>query len=930
MKKLLMLTVLSAMLPLAAADRGMTVEATPSGFLIHGEGADLSTMTSVIVCVPPFRDKHFYNITDELEFVNTPERAEIIQKGPTDKVKIADYSVTRSGDSLVLRLEAKLNTPDPTDLENTVLVIPEYLLAGSTFHAVLADGTRQAGFIPLNYEGEPEVRHVFEKAVKATFDTRFGTFSFETLKGPASTLGDRRAVLFEERRCFWLGHLAAMNQKEPYVSEIKLTFTPPADRKISEPLVSSGKVKVSEENSVVWDYKPPRPLLPAPKAVEFYSGKYFDTSKGYKLSSNVNDAWLDRALRGLSANGQGGLNSDSDKIIRVEIGSGEGKLIPPENPEGYLLSVEENEIKLFARTPRGAFYGIQTLHGLFEPGKGFRCALVRDWPDFQMRAVHFMLPDRDALPLLSRIITEVMVPMKMNTLIIECEFVHWECIPNLHVPWGMPKADCEALVKLCEENYIDPIPLLQTLSHTPWLFSNKQNLDMCEDTRNPYCYFTSHPGLYPLMTKVLDEVMETFHHPKYIHIGHDELYTWAEYPCRPESKAIGTPKLVYDDVMWYYNYAKKRNAKIMMWHDIFVTREESPENGHGGGHPDWADTIRPALPRDIVFCVWRYESGTTRFVDLENLAAEGFEVAGSSWFANNNVERLTRHTKTVGGLGMISTTWIYPIVDKKDGSKIESGCFDALEKWFIQLAPYVRSGCWSWNCSDDLNKFDGKAVFDDLLEPTRFGAAIGAGLPLTEGAPGNSGGRLVNISSAANVAITKKFNPFLDGSLYGFDSLKPGVMRAGRVDFDLPERDGALAAVALKSRLNPGCPGAVELELGGVKAAALYFLHTAIGVQPKPKEPVAEYVLTYADGASAVLPVRYQREVSPPEEDVNYLLSTGNRLNWKDGKQDMSMWFAAYANPFPDKAIAKITVRAVGKNYPFYLFGVTLGDHVIK
>lgn len=67
----------------------------------------------------------------------------------------------------------------------------------------------------------------------------------------------------------------------------------------------------------------------------------------------------------------------------------------------------------------------------------------------------------------------------------------------------------------------------------------------------------------------------------------------------------------------------------------------------------WIRSVR-ICPRDIVFCVWRYAGKTTEFLDLEHLAAEGFEVMGSSWFEINNVERLTLETKRVGGLGMIS------------------------------------------------------------------------------------------------------------------------------------------------------------------------------------------------------------------------------------------------------------------------------------
>ena len=94
--------------------------------------------------------------------------------------------------------------------------------------------------------------------------------------------------------------------------------------------------------------------------------------------------------------------------------------------------------------------------------------------------------------------------------------------------------------------------------------------------------------------------------------------------------------------------------------------------------------------------------------------------------------------------------------------------------------------------------------------------------------------------------------------------------------------------------------------------------------EPKPGETLAVYNLVYTDGSEAALPVRYQREAASPEEEVNYSLSTGNRLHWNDGGQEMSMWCAEYANPFPERGIARIELRGTEREYPFYLFGVTL------
>ena len=75
---LLLLGVVLTAFSLAGAE-SLKVDATRRGFLIKSENADITTMTSVIVCVPPFREKHFYNVTDDIDLVNTGDRAAIIQ-----------------------------------------------------------------------------------------------------------------------------------------------------------------------------------------------------------------------------------------------------------------------------------------------------------------------------------------------------------------------------------------------------------------------------------------------------------------------------------------------------------------------------------------------------------------------------------------------------------------------------------------------------------------------------------------------------------------------------------------------------------------------------------------------------------------------------------------------------------------------------------
>lgn len=879
----------AAVLVLASGAAALEAVATRHGFEMGCAEAQVSNMTSVIVCVPPFREKHFYNVADPVELINSADAAEIVQTGDKTEVEIKEYSVRPSaGGSLLLALTAELRIDDPTDLENTLLVTPDYLLSGADFTAVTAKGERIVGVVPARFEGAPRIVHIVEDAVKAEFRNKLGTLTLEVVTGPGFTVGDRRGVMFEQRRGFWIGHQVAMKRGEPYQSVVRLAYVPSPDLVYAEPENRGGKPAFAHRADAATDYNPPLPLLPVPKSIVWHDG-VFSPGRNLALSVSCDDPRLRRA---------------AEKFASALPEAGGGKLdmtvVPGMAGEAYTLTVTPSGAAVAAGSARAAFYALQTLKAL-RVEAGFRCAEISDSPDFQLRAVHYMLPDRDSYKLLSRMVEDVMVPMKFNTLILECEFVQWESIPELNMKWGMSKADCEKLIALCEENFITPVPLLQTLSHVPWLFQNGMNRDLAEDLRNPYCYYTGNPRLYPMMEKLLDEIMDTFHNPEYIHIGHDELYTWAEFPCQPESKAKGAPLIVLEDVMWYYNYAKKRNAGIMMWHDAFVTPVECEENGHGGGSPGWVDRIRPFLPRDIVFCAARYSGKPSEFLDIRNLAAEGFAISGASWFEPDNVENLAMALKASGALGQISSTWIYPEMDGE--GKIVTGSFDALEKWFCQLAPYVRTGAWSWNCDPAVNRFSGGEVFDDLLERSRN--------------TGTRSGTLIDLSGCANLAFAGGSKPLLTGELYGIDAIGSVPVRAGRVLFK-----PCAAAVAVKSRLTPRFPEQVTIPVDGMKCSRFNFLHTAVGIQPLPETAVAEYVVTYADGTAVSLPARYQREVAPPEEEVNYPLSTGNSVRLPGGGR---IWYAAYENPHPGKELRSITLKPTG-NHPFLLLAVTLED----
>lgn len=119
----------------------------------------------------------------------------------------------------------------------------------------------------------------------------------------------------------------------------------------------------------------------------------------------------------------------------------------------------------------------------------------------------------------------------------------------------------------------------------------------------PFAFNTSHPNLYPMLERLFDEVVEVFGQTRFFHVGLDELFLFGQFPYRKETARKGVQNVVYDHIMWCYNYARKHNMQLMLWQDIFVTKEESPENGSGGAPHFYRRTAQKITQRYYLYRV---------------------------------------------------------------------------------------------------------------------------------------------------------------------------------------------------------------------------------------------------------------------------------------------------------------------------------------
>lgn len=563
--------------------------------------------------------------------------------------------------------------------------------------------------------------------------------------------------------------------------------------------------------------------------------------------------------------------------------------LTPDKPEGYALWVEPSGAAVVGFDALGAYRGVQTLRQLLTPS-GFRFAQVRDYPAFPVRMAMIYL-DKD-----SARVNDVLVPMlaklKFNQVLVMADYVQWNSSRGLWHPSGASRAEAERVARLIREHGMEPIPLIELLGHSQWLFYNPQsgkydgNKDLWADpeAQNPYAYDPLVPRVYEVVLPILGEAVEVFK-PKYVHIGHDEVAANNRFPAKPEGIAAGLPKLFVDDTVRLYNYLKSLGVGTMIWHDVAFSEA-------------YRDQIAPALPKDIVVAYWNYSAAADHPL-LGTIRGLGFPALGASWYSPGNPQSIAQAALRYGSLGVLQTRW--------SGYFGNATMFDGQAE---QAVAYWAAASSFWNPTQPIPS-DLSLRYRDAWQPQSF-------IPLP--------GKLVDLS----VAVTRRLSDpdetqwVQKGPTTDLSKLPTGFVQLG------PYRFHISGAVMLKGSRPAASdlPSSLTLEFPpGLKAKALVFLHTTGWATTLKNERIGSYTLTYADGSKATLPLEYGRHLTTWTDTTPRTLVYEPvwRGQTPDGLE-VGLSALLWNHPKPDAEIRSLTLESTGGAANLSLIGLTLLD----
>jgi hypothetical protein len=606
----------------------------------------------------------------------------------------------------------------------------------------------------------------------------------------------------------------------------------------------------------------------------------------------------------------------------------------PERQEGYTLKVEAQGATILAADRRGLIHGVETLLQLLtlsDQAPAAAPCLIQDAPRMPFRGVHLFLPARDQIEYTKRLIRYLLVPMKLNTIFLELAGgMRFDRRPEISETWErnnqlasegkappvphgevcgggwITKAEVKDLVDYARSYGIEVIPEIQSLSHVQYLTMTYPEIaEKPAENGYPDSYCPLLPESRKIVFDMIDEVIDLLGPLRYIHMGHDEVYTMAE--C-PRCKGKPRDELYAHDVNAIHDYLQSKGVGMMVWADML-----QPWQHYAG------QNTAALIPKDIVMLefVWYFRT----WADTEDILLEnGFQVIFGNCYSSH-FTRYERRTSKEGVIGTQVSVWAG--TNEEDMGRLGK-IYDLI---------YSANTSWSAYCQDELRWTFHRRIVD--LLPGIRSRLRGLSAPLRPRAES-----LEPIDLQTHLTAPRRD---LTGSRGGYDltGLPTGETILHGLPFYLG--DGMILVENRQARARAHLEQITISK--GSKASALVFAHTCTSMGPVGREigtrkPIARYTVQYADGTAQTIDVVFGYHVA--EWNRRHGAPLGHRAHrhagyvatyavdplWQ-GKsargEDVTLYGMEWANPYPEKEVRFVRIASLdnGTNASVIVAGIT-------
>ncbi|MBE5775139.1 MAG: hypothetical protein E7337_14635 [Clostridiales bacterium] len=323
--------------------------------------------------------------------------------------------------------------------------------------------------------------------------------------------------------------------------------------------------------------------------------------------------------------------------------------------DAYRIASDGKTVRIEAEKLRAALYACYMLLQYSEENGGMLpVGEIECTPRCDFRSLKLYLPSPDKLEEFDRVI-DIACRYRVNTILLELGGgMEYKRHPEINAAWieyckdmttypqrandvqnscpwdknsihfenaggqVLSQDTVRRLVKYCRDRGLDVIPEQPTLSHSDYILCAHPEFAERDNDPYPDAYCPNHPGIYPLVFDLMDEVIEVFD-PEIIHIGHDEYYSIGVCP-RCQGK---TGEEIYaGDVTRIHDYLAEKGIKTMIWAEKLLDAVTPQGIRYGGSEKVVRDEtgnitfFRLAtwkaidmIPKDVVCMHWYWGIG---------------------------------------------------------------------------------------------------------------------------------------------------------------------------------------------------------------------------------------------------------------------------------------------------------------------------------
>lgn len=444
------------------------------------------------------------------------------------------------------------------------------------------------------------------------------------------------------------------------------------------------------------------PIIPTPKFVKPLAGD-FQVNKNIVLEirtsveENISSVELIQKSFEDFHNISAAIKSKGNIIVSLIGDEEQDHIIKNLGSEGYVLRIKSDKIELKANTPQGIYYATQSFIQLLEKADGKLPGVeIIDYPDMKVRGISDDISRGQVSNLdnFKKIISHI-ARYKMNTYMPYIEdMLEFDNYPTIGKNRGaLTKAEVKEILAFAKKNFVEVIPIFQTLGHYENILSQDEFLKYAEFP-GAASLNVSNDSTYIFLEDLLKEVFALFP-SEYFHMGADE--SW-DVGLGASKKLVDETNIAVVHANHYkkvYDICKKYNKKVMMYGDILLD------------HPE----ILSLIPKDIIIVDWHYRADED-YLSTKTIRNAGFDylVSPSVWnftstFPVNinslpNIKYLVKSGLENESHGMINSNW---------------GDYGAetFKEFILYNYAWSAQCAWDYNQSD-LNTFN-KVYFYDYF-----------------------------------------------------------------------------------------------------------------------------------------------------------------------------------------------------------------------